>query len=1659
MSSRVRSRFVAITAALPLLVVGGPLVTAADAADGVRQADIATTQGALRIGPRAGFRGDVARGINGNTAIVAIDAASSTTLEKVSVSVTQGGPFSIYDDFDATDGFALYKDLNDDDHLDVADYEAGPVSLPRYDIGFSNGAFVVTVNADQSKATGEDSYLLTVHPSANISDERIVKFAVPANGVDTTSGTFPSATVTLADILLDSQAPAAIPLTNFEAVSRPPLDTCPAGAAEGACGDDSYKVFRSTAAETGEQLGFFNAPGDLSDAALLVKPNGNSTLPALYDVSGISGSSESPTTLSIGNGTGRDASTPGSRALNNQVSDDVVAVQWDLMGNTVATALNNTPNCDQNVTTPTCGVHVPRGNDVTAPSLTYSVSMDPVNAASTPNAIAVRGTIGSGNDAGEHAWTKRTPVEQLAKPEHVRPVAGSNPVEYTVVEGHVGTEKRSATSYTPGGAGTTLITNVDVSNNTLFPQNELVRSQARLVDAAGNAMAPKATAPVLKDTIAPSFVRISLIDGNGDGNADEGEVYRVEFDDPMDTADITSGNVNTNLKVKDPQKAACDTVTIDGYVPCANWGQAPTVSWSDDARIASITLGDPCDELGECAKDTELPQTGYLVTATGVTDKNQNALLNPTNFPISAPSVLAFQARTIDSGNVGTPVYNTGRDGVLDAIDVEFTAPLNTSTIADASNEGLFEVTWAGTTVVATATAGSASDIVHLTFTLPSAARADWSTGALPVVELKNDGNGSTRLKTATNSAIDAFSLTSVDRAAAVPVAMTTKDSNADGKIDQVHVKYSEAIVHAEGNPCGYSVTGYGDANYKPAGFNTVPSAASCPAGQPGNVNRNEPSPVPAGATASDTVSLKLAPGASPDTNATPAVAYSATNATPSYAIGATAPDCMKPVSPVGATTPNCPINDSAGNGLASFSGTAADGAGPAIIERTTADINSDGRLDEIRVKFSETLSTPSIANALFSVSDPSYTILSLAVLSDKDLAIRLENIAPRQGDTGVKPKLTFFGGTTDMADPPAASPADNGVVVTDKAGPALLGACASSAAGTNGNCPVDDAANDKVTVFLSEAVDPATVTSSDFVVEQPAGTAKTQTAAPAFEDSNKRVVLTFAQGSIDSAVEGVVRLATGAADSGIKDPAAAGANPSTQTTNVPIYPAPSVTIDLTCPTPANPGYCSADKVNTGAAGTAAVSRWRLSETARTATPADSEYTEGIPTVYPASGVITEGTHTLYLSGKDDFGRLTPEVSDTITVYKAPKILNVQFVNSAIRGAGTFAKTSTVMDGDTLHIGADAYGTDAAQWAANNAPAGGGCLVSHMSINLKALTGANNHTAVPPTKCDLRTTTEQPFRQMQFPVVKAAGTTKYPVGTVLKVTDSDPGSMIVDGPGGTIRRRQFISVNARRSWMITDASVIKVPTTLVNAIPRLTNLGYRNGAILRATSGYYYMHNGTKRPVSTTQLAAWRISTARAYAPTSTELKAMPTGTRITGAAHAAGTWIKYTDGRIYQLVTNAQGATVRRQLANSGALRTLVPSTQVYPANSSDSKIAIDTWLRGYRDGTVLKLASGGYAVVARGALRKFANSTTFNTLGYSTSNAIAANGAAIPRVKGQAYRTGVPIDRYKISTVVIKVTNKAGASDEEIVIPSLSGIYAVGTLDPAPNGWDVTR
>jgi hypothetical protein len=314
---------------------------------------------------------------------------------------------------------------------------------------------------------------------------------------------------------------------------------------------------------------------------------------------------------------------------------------------------------------------------------------------------------------------------------------------------------------------------------------------------------------------------------------------------------------------------------------------------------------------------------------------------------------------------------------------------------------------------------------------------------------------------------------------------------------------------------------------------------------------------------------------------------------------------------------------------------------------------------------------------------------------------------------------------------------------------------------------------------------------------------------------------------------------------------------------------------------------------------------------------------------------------------------------------------------------------------------------------------------------------------------------------MSFPIVKASGTTHYPVGTVLRTSSADPGSMIVDGPNGTQLRRQFISVAARRSWMITDASVVTVPSAVISGVTRTRNLGYRDGALVH-TSGsgaYYYVLDGERHFVSQSTLGYWRMPLSTAYTATSGEMSLMPNKPGFGPGAHPAGTWVKFSSGSIQQVVRNGQGVLVRRELAASQALRTLVGGTQVYAANAKDAALPLDTFKRGYRDGTLLRFSNGTYGVIARGVLRRFANPATFNTLGYNASNAITPNGAAISHVTGQPYLVGAPIDRYLLSSLVISVRNTAGGSASAIVLPALSGIYGLGTLDSVPSGWDFTR
>jgi hypothetical protein len=1666
LSSRVRGRFVALAAAVPLFIATGPFISPAFAVDSVRQAALVQSDGVIRIGPNAGFRGDVTRGVSGHTALVAISAATGTTINSAKISFTESGSFSYPNDFDAIDGFALFKDTNDNDRLDPTELAAGMVSQPNPGVAVQNNAIVVTVQGDPAKATGADNYLLVTHPLATANGERTVNFSVPPNGVVTSAGNLPAATVTLADVVLDTVAPPAIPLTSFTPMSRIPSGTtCPSGQAA-TCGDDSYKVFLPAAARPGDTLAFFNADNDYTDGALLYKNAAHD--PAVYDATTIHTSSTSPTELAIGNGTGRDTATGGStKALNNQLADDLWAVEWDYMGNLAKVHLTNAPTCTPGANG--CvepNPFVPHGNDVTAPNVTWAAPTMPQVNQSTTDLTAIPVTVAvSSADSTLTSFQTQTPIGMLATPRHVAPIAGTT--NYSDVPGGTGTQARSATTIVPSASPPNLVANVDVSTST-FPEGGFIRSAARLVDNVGNATPTKDSNVVLKDTVAPHIARVSLIDVNNDGHSDTGEKIRIEFDDAMDqTAVDTESELTSRLTLTDSASSACTGPTDGLTTPCGVvWGSGATPTWTTD-HVLDVTLGTPCASLSpSCPKLTRLPHQDDRLTATvNVVDRAGNPIPSANRtIVIAAPSIVPVEAITIDSANVGDPLFGTTRDGVLDEIDVTFSGDLNAASVNQASDAHHFTVEWIGDPIVATgALKNGTTDTIQVKFAVPANRAADWRTGARPQVVLLGDSGGVTLLKTQGNVPIAPLTFGSVDRAAPVPLTATTADTNANGKIDHVTVTFSEGIVQRAENDCGWQVTGYTDGNYKPHGF---PSAAVCPSGA------NQPT----AGTSNNIVTLTLAESPTAyDTGFSPTVAFHATQGQPSYQPGTTTPACAH-IAVSGTASPDCPIVDPDGNGLEVFTGTAADKAAPAIVARITEDTNNDGRLDRIKVTYSETVDTVSAGSAQYAITEPVYVQPgSVSVLSATEVGVSLQNVAPLTGDTGVTPKIKSLGGTKDLAASQNTAVAElNPTLTTDKAGPAILAACASSPAGSNGLlCPADDAANDKVTILLSETIDPASVSTgatadptADFVIEQPEGTAKALTTAPVVESDNKRVTFSFANGAIDSNAPGVVRFKAAAV---VTDAVASGTkNPNVQITNAPILPAPSVTLNLACPIAATPGYCGDTKVNTGAAGSLLVSLWRLSTTARSTTPPASEFASTLPTTYPPSGSLSEGLLKLYLTGQDALGRLSTEVNSSITILKAPKINNVQFLNSQPNVTNAWPRlptssdpTQTVLDGDSVRVAGDAQGNDAAEWATKTT--GGGCLAQYMSVDLRALTGLSSQGAVAPLSCDLKTNTAPPYRQMQFPFVKVMRTTHYPVGTVLRSRSSGSEYLIVDGTSGKQLRRKFISRNARKSWQISDGSVITVPSEVLLGIGSGSGIGYRDGAIVRASgTGYYYVLNSIKRPITSSTLAYFHIPTSTSYLLSSTELRAMGTGTGIgASGAHPVGTWVKFADGKYYQVSRNAANTVVMRRVASPSALKTLVPSSQIYPANSKDAQLRsahLDPWIRGYRDGTVLKTSSG-FAVVARSSLRRFANFQTFNSLGYATLNALTANGAAMPHVAGQSYRNGAAIDRYKITTVIIKVTNKGGAVTQAIVTPTVGGVYGVGTLDAVPGGWDFTR
>ncbi|HVF04100.1 MAG TPA: hypothetical protein VNA20_04615 [Frankiaceae bacterium] len=1661
-SSRARTRVAALVAVIPVFVAAGPLVTPAVAADPFVVSNL--IQEGQVVGPNAGYLG-LGIGQTGSTAMFKVTAPDTTsTISSVELTLTQiDNAFSwqYQSELDAADGLALYADANTSGTFDAADKAAGN-KASGYGLARTPTETEVSLKLSfATPASGATTYFLAIHPKSNpVTSGRRFTFRVEPGGIATSNGNAPVQAVSTppktdaADprMRVDSAAPAEPARSHFTAKPQP------AGT------EDYYDVSVAAAAgDANAKILFFNHEQNTASTAVLRRPGFN---PAVVPdaqiehlaLDSIVNGAATEKTVKIGDGTGV-LPDQAILAKNNQINNAVYARVADSVGNlSVPAILSDCFQVPNQTNEALC--ETARGNPVVAPATPIRAEM----AENTTDIVAINlshhravpleinpeinstkprtsrtGTAAANANTNADKYSRAATITAMIA--QVLPAGGVDSAHTTALSSKPAPQS-SATStaaivtfHKDDGTGIDTIASETVPRGIQEGQ-KIATVVAVAKDRYDNASVPKTSlTPYTKDITAPTLaVQVD------DPTLAKGEPVRMSFSEPMIIADIESTNVacseSTSRGWSAEQKL--DVRTPDGTD--RTWGMNFCFTWHAGNSTATLTLGDPALRLGADGMPMSLPSLGdYVAFGTQIRDVNENQIsglgLAPHYTTITLPSARPLVGETRDNN----------RDGKLDAVDVSFTTGLNLSTV-EAAKSNLSAV---GATQTVPITGVTLVTSIEEKPTYRFHFASDFGTDQTPSIRLvKAPGAANTALKDVNGDFVAEFnSLAPRDKAFPVPVRAVTVDADAttgkpDGKLDRIVLTYSEGIVHsADNNPAetnltakAYDVTGYEGQD-------------------PVNPNRkyNEVTPGNGSTDQTPTKTITLAPPESApyDTGVTPMV-----NFTKFTQLGSPARAPKDAAGNVWLTT----VVD----GLERFHVTPADGAAPFIVSRTTADANLNGLVDAVDIVFSESLPTRAVG-AQFTVTGRN--IVRQEDLGTTGVRLVIAEATDTTGDTSSRPTVQYLGGVTDLVNNPLA-PETAPVQTTDGAGPAIVGACAQWATGINGSCPVDDAAatddGTKINVFLSEPVATTTVESGDFAVEQSVAKPVTGvTPIGAVNSAASSFTLSFALNAINATEDFVVKFS--GADK--VDDMATPAVKNKQTGTVTGLGGPVATMELECSVETDdPEFCSSTTVNTGIESSASVIGWRLKNTARGALVEPSDYVSTKP------GVITlvEGTHTLFLSGIDKFGRLSnPEATDKMTVLTPPRIptgsVKMANSNSAATKSNQWSRINTVRDGDVLKITADAFGADAAEWAEGSAATGGGCLADHMAINLRGVTANPADTKRAPIRCDSTIATETPGRQMVFPSASVRRTTRYPVGSVVKFTSTDPGALIVDGPNGTVARRHFISNAARRSWMISDASVVTVPRALVSALPRQANLGYRDGAILKASTGaLYYVERGVKRPVSAARLKYWRISTTTAYAVSATELRSIPTGKLIGSTRHADGTWIKYNDGRIYQIVKNAQGVSVRRKLASYSALRTRVPSTHVYAANLADNHVPIDNnWLIGYRDGVMLRFGTTNptFGVIARGSLRMFANTQTFNSLGFNAANAILANTAAIPRVSGETYRTGTAIDRYKIDSVVITVTNKVGAATTATVLPAYGGLFGIGTIDPRPAGWDSTR
>ena len=427
-----------------------------------------------------------------------------------------------------------------------------------------------------------------------------------------------------------------------------------------------------------------------------------------------------------------------------------------------------------------------------------------------------------------------------------------------------------------------------------------------VADAAGNAAAEGLVNSA--DAVAPVLLSAATADDNSNGRLDRATLH---FSEPvLHGSEPASGSFTVGgYETLQAAAAAGDEIGVgltEG--PTADSGARPAVAYQRDGS----------EDVRDAAGNTT-PSSSIAQAADG------------------APPVL-LAASTSDADD----------DGRLDGIATSWSEPL----VHADDSAAPFPVS-AGT---ATVSRLRAADGTALSVDLTEATGPD--TGSVPALSYTG---GADPIRDAAGLEPAKTTWAGLTRDALPPrlVSATTGDTDQDGSLDSVALRFSEAVVHpVEATPASFTVAGA-----------TVLSAE---------------------AADEDVLELVLQESGAGDSGLRPAVTYT--------------PDGQADVLDAAA-------NLAVGGSIAQ----ATDGARPVLRSAATADTDDDGRLDRVTTTWSEALDHADDAAAPFPISAEALAISRLREAAGQTLDVDL--VEPAAPDTGSAPDLTYDGGTEPIRD------------------------------------------------------------------------------------------------------------------------------------------------------------------------------------------------------------------------------------------------------------------------------------------------------------------------------------------------------------------------------------------------------------------------------------------------------------------------------------------------------------------------------------------------------------------------------------------------------------------------------------------------------------------